>query len=94
VPRAGTQSNEPRQCPNQFAFLQVDYFFTQKSPSLDLLTGSAFTAARDTSLCESMSGANLLSSQLHRRRAVWLVEQGKLKEVSAVGDLEGEEVPE
>ena len=30
--------------------------YTQIGPPLDLLTGSAFTPARDTSLCEQMFG--------------------------------------
>jgi hypothetical protein len=56
-------------------------FYTQKSPSLDLLTGSAFTAARDTSLCESVFGRMEVQRQLLvykeniHRRAVCLVEE-------------------
>ena len=39
-------------------------FYTQRSPSLELLRERGFTAPRDTSLCESMFGRMVVSRQL------------------------------
>jgi hypothetical protein len=83
-----------------FAFFQVRHFSTHRSPSLDLLTGSAFTAARDTSLCEQMFGRMAVSRQLLvykekiHKRAVCLVKEGKGEGIVVVDDLESEAVPE
>jgi hypothetical protein len=75
-------------------------FYTHRGPPLDLLTGSAFTAARDTSLCEQMFGRMVVSRQLLvykekiHKRAVCVVKEGKGKGIVVVDDLEGEVVPE
>ena len=74
--------------------------YTQKPLSRFTNRKRLLTAARDTSLCESMFGRMVVSRQplLHKekihKRAVCLVEQRKVMGIVVVDDLEGEAVPE